>query len=491
MKAYFTTFKKRKNSTKQPSRVGAAERTVTLKEDCSLHNPVLLVNSPSRKWTYCELDDGATTPWIGYFFISDMVQVANDLWEVYLECDPMAEARTDIGNSIFHVAFASMFTDKTIPDPRIMIKTTRHSDVSNSSAVLSGLGCYVLTVLNGITPGVGMGTTYIMKKACVQKVAQWFAAEYQNFISQYFQGSPMDGIFSLIWVPFSFPSGAGITPTDIVIGNRSMTADGYTIPADSVIMLTDGLYTADAFEVDCHLHYPVTDFRAVEPYTSGSLFLPGIGSVDINMSDFIESDKIRIGTMKEYLTGDLIYYVYGPTPFIPDTVPHILATYTCNVAAQCPLGQITTNANGAVSGLATLAGGVAASAVSLAAGNPLGAVGGAGAAIGGIANFVLSSNKRQASVSGAITGRGWTDTPAVPGHSGTACIIHTEMYVDTEDPDDLNYIAERGRPLGEMKTISTLAGYVQCEGASLYSDSLFAEDYDTVNNYLNSGFFYE
>jgi len=490
MKAYFTTFKKRKNSTKQPSRVGAAERTVKLKDNCSLHNPVLLVNSPSRKWTYCELDDGATTPWIGYFFISDMVQVANDLWEVYLESDPMAEARTDIGNSIFHVAFSSMFTDKTIPDPRIMIKTTRHSDVSNSGSVLSMVGCYVLTVLNGITPGTGMGTTYIMKQACVQKVAQWFTAEYQNFISQYFQGSPMDGVFSLIWVPFSFPSTAGIVPTDIVIGNRSMVGDGYTIPANSVVQLTDGYFIADIFTVDCHLHYPVTDFRAVEPYTSGSLFLPGIGNVDVNMSDFVETDKIRIGVTKDYITGDLIYYVYGPTE-LTLFVPHILATYTCNVAAQCPLGQITTNANGAVGGLATLAGGVAASAVSLAAGNPLGAVGGAGAAIGGIANFVLSSNKRQASVSGNITGRGWTYTPSAPGHSGNACIIHTELYVDTEDPDDLNYIAERGRPLGEMKTISTLAGYVQCEGASLYSDSVFAEDYDTVNNYLNSGFFYE
>lgn len=486
---FFNSFSKRKNSTKQPTLSAGTKKEVVLKENCSLHNPVLLLTSPSFSWTYCVLDKSTgTNQFTGYYFVSDMVQISNTMWEVYLECDPMAEAKSDIGLSTFHIAFSSTFTNKMIPDPRIMVKASNTTHNSIGTGVLDITGCYVLTVLNGFSPALGMGTTYIMKQSCVQKLAQWFVAEYQNFFSQFFNGSPMEGIFSLIWVPFAFPTdaGSGQNPSDIYIGNRSMVTDGYTIPADSCRMLTADYYKDILGSVDCHLRYPIDDFRSVEPYTTGSLFLPGIGNVDISMSDFTESTKIYVQIHKEYTTGDMLYTVYAKSGIPTDQM--ILASYTCNVAAQCPLGQITTNANGVVSGLTTMAGGAAASIVSLAAGNAMGAVGGAGAAIGGIANMLLSAGKRIPSVSGSITGRGWS---RIPGIYGVGCIEHTEVSSDTEDPDDVLYIAERGRPVGSMQQISSLSGYVQCEGASLETANIWAEDRDKVNDYLNNGFYYE
>ena len=51
-------------------------------------------------------------------------------------------------------------------------------------------------------------------------------------------------------------------------------------------------------------------------------------------------------------------------------------------------------------------------------------------------------------------------------------------------------LAEVGRPLCQPKQINTLSGYIQCENA----DCTISGTHDEaakVNEYLNSGFFYE
>lgn len=60
----------------------------------------------------------------------------------------------------------------------------------------------------------------------------------------------------------------------------------------------------------------------------------------------------------------------------------------------------------------------------------------------------------------------------------------------TEDPDDADYIAKFGRPVGHVGQISNYSGYIQCESASIDIQG-FEGEREEINRYLNSGFYYE
>ena len=72
-------------------------------------------------------------------------------------------------------------------------------------------------------------------------------------------------------------------------------------------------------------------------------------------------------------------------------------------------------------------------------------------------------------------------------------IVNRSVYAvltfsDTASPSDL--IVHHGRPTMDTRTISTLSGYIQCSNASIECAALDI-DKDTINGYLNSGFYYE
>ena len=156
-----------------------------------------------------------------------------------------------------------------------------------------------------------------------------------------------------------------------------------------------------------------------------------------------------------------------------------MQTATCNVASQCPLGQVSF-------------GGSASSAIGGAAGAIKGIVGAAmgNAAIAGSGlmstlhagtDMVLSANTRASSVSGCPGGRLAGLWPY---------ITYNEFSLDTENPENSNYISRKGRPVALTHAISNHSGYVQCDGASV-SIAGDAWDRDQINSFLNSGFFYE
>lgn len=479
MKVRFYNFSKKRNSTALPSST-YTEKEVRWKEATSVHDPVVEISGgPNTSFTYAYIPD-----WDKYYFVEDYTSVDYNRTEYNLTEDVMGSHVSEISACSCRVVFCTNPYYSTLNDPRIGIHTTKETHTSYGSAILNSTGCYVLTVLNGINPGTGLGTTYILKQSCLQQIASWFTQKYDDFITQFFKGSPMEGVFSLVWVPFAFPSGAGLAPTEIYIGTRGMVADGFTIPTDSVRQLTDGLFETKYATLATNLRYPATDFRAVEPYTTGTLLLPGIGVVEVNQSDFLNG-SIYIQCVQDYLTGDMVYKINNGSTF---TSENILATYTCNVGTQCPLGQITTNANGAVGGLSTIAGGLATGAFGLLTGNAMAALGGAGAVAAGASSFALAANKRQASVSGTTGGRIWSYLHIV----GTFGIPqHTEVSVDTEDPEDSSgYIAIKGRPLDEVVTISSCSGYIECDDASVTISGSDRER-NEINEMLNSGFYYE
>lgn len=472
MNVVFYDFAKRNNSTKIPTGTGTT-LTCRLKENTSEHNPVIIVKgSPKITYNYAYIGQ-----FLRYYFVRDMISLANDLTEYHLEEDVLASHKTAIGATKARVAFASQRYDSTIIDSRMAVCTTRKVHASSlTTNIFSTNGCYILTVFaNASGSSTGMGTSYMLNQANMNIVKQWFGdTTISADIANYMEGDLLKACLGCIWVPFPYGSDPNINTavTSLDIGNHNSSADGFSISGYKLITAKGISATG---HLNCHLYYPQTDFRSAEPYTTGNVFLPGVGCVDINMSDWLGSSKINVTVTLEYLTGNVQYLLIRDDGAIVQTI-------NCNVAANCPLGQMNTNGNSLLSSIGGAAGGFVGLMVGALTGGVGAVVGGAAALIAGASSAALSANKRAASITG--------------GTGGTMCtvfpyITHTEYAMETENVGAADYIATKGLPLAQVDTLSNLAGgYIQCDDASV---SIAGDETErqAINNYLNSGFYYE
>lgn len=463
---YWQNFSKRKNSTKQPT--SGTSLTVHLKDNCSILNPVFESATMPADVNYIYVAD-----WGRYYFVTNVVYVSYNTKEFSCEVDVLASFKTQIGSTSARIAYAATNWNKDIIDPRMGVKSTKIK--YKKSATLSSItqaGCYALTVFNntGDTTS-GLGVTYIMSGADILKIKQWLGdSTVYAAISTYFNGKAIDSILGCIWIPFNISANPGSAVTNVYIGDHNFVADtGQSITA---YILPPVSSVSDTADVD--IPYRYNDFRDTAPYSTIELFLPGIGFTNLNINDWIDSTKVHIEYTLDYATGDLIYYLV-------DASANYIQTLSCNVASVCPLGQMTVNSSGVISGIGSVIGGMAGLVGSSLMGNVVGAAASAGALIVGAANTVLSYNQRATSVKGSIGGRSSTEIQEA---------IITGFYMDTEDIDSASYIAAKGRPVNVTHAISNHSGFIICDDASVANVGTPIEK-DRVNQYLNTGFFYE
>ena len=65
------------------------------------------------------------------------------------------------------------------------------------------------------------------------------------------------------------------------------------------------------------------------------------------------------------------------------------------------------------------------------------------------------------------------------------CFLNHHWYTVVDEN-----LEELGRPLYQVKRIDTLSGYVLCQGADIQISGT-REEALAINNYMNTGFFYE
>lgn len=91
----FTKLAKRRNSTKQPTSF-ISSYDVTLKAPTSLENPTILIKGFNPELNYCLFNNN-------YFFVTDVIAINNDIFEVTLEKDALATNKTAILNYVCFV----------------------------------------------------------------------------------------------------------------------------------------------------------------------------------------------------------------------------------------------------------------------------------------------------------------------------------------------------------------------------------------------------
>ena len=460
---YWTGFSKRKNSTLQPVDAYATEIDVYWKEDTSIDNPSVVLTGNNLSIDYCYIPDFGK-----YYFVGSPVILTNGTTQYDLEEDYLATHKTDIGSTVAHVVYSSTGYDKYKTDPRLPVKTTTTSNHVAAASGFSSTGCYIVSIISDKSNGITGGIAHFLMDTqnMANLTANLYDVSISSIIAEAFY-SPMELIANCIWLPISYSDASSLCSASETISlNQSPINTAGRPVYGSQVTTPIKTFTAVSLAIPSREQ----DFRDMQPYTSASLYLPGVGMTDLNINDFSDDTNVNIYTRIDITNGDIIYWIYNDHG-------EVVKTISFNGAESVPLAHIGANSKGALTGI----GGAAAmlGAAALGVGSPASLL--TAGSLMAAGNTALSFNQRAVSMKGGYSGRSsFADTT----------YSLTVVKTDTEDPDNASYIARWGRPVGVTHAISNHSGYVQCDNAAvaLAGDNTERE---IINNYLNTGFFYE
>lgn len=487
----YTSFSKRKNSTKQPTG-GTTVNNVELKKPTSIHEPVFILG-PITGVTMTNIT--YVKAWGNYYYVDNIVVTPHDYFEIHCSEDPMATEKSGILASTQYVTRSASNYNLMIVDN--LISMTRDTYVGEhlgqtASLGFSDIGYYVLECVNNLSAGCPEFTAhYLMDSENINKMSQLlFSTTDNNIFTNLLQElskatqSPYDSIISIRWIPYDLSSvvshvGAHLLHDTVKLGPclmdfNGVTPKGYlvTSPSTPGTTFTDMRLVTDTASMtftaaDAGEWRYKDDFRLQSPYTRAQLYIPGYGYIDINPLECAYG--VQVERVLDILTGDVCMFIYGKTDNAASWECQQMIQF--NVGQQIPVAQMVSNPAGALIGIGSSVAGMTIGAMQ---GNPI-AVG--NSAINGIQS--LKELIPKSSAKGSISGRSWITRQV---------ISVTEYAEDTQDLD--NPQVTHGRPLMEEVQLSTLSGFCQCANASVELNCL-ESDRDFINGCLNSGFFIE
>lgn len=455
---FYSSFSKRKNSTKQPANTDlyTTEKCI-LKENTSIISPtVILSGNHLVDYTYAYIPD-----FNRYYFVSEPTSDAQGLVTLQLSEDYLATWKSVISNTKAHIVYSSTGYDTNIIDPRISQYITKVWQEDSQLGGGFGGGCFVLNTLSKDSGGnAGFQASYLLNASDMQTLADFFLnLDIGSWIAQAVY-NPMDCIVSCKWFPLDYDtiktaccsSGAGY------IGSLPIGSNLYKI--------TTPIYSNS---VTFSLTPRYNDFRRLSA-SNYQMFVPYAGVFPIAQDEIISSGgALQASYYIDLITGSMLVAEIGNSK--------LYNMFEVGFGVDCPLASVQGgNIGNFVESLTGAAAGIGAS---LASGSIAGAVGSAAAGIAGATKEAITQRYRS---------RGTQGSRAYQYQGNYFRLI--EDAWDTENPDDADYIAKQGRPVFQTHAISNHSGYVECDEASV-SGSMFDTERESVNSFLNSGFFME
>ena len=471
----WTGFSKRRNSTKQPSATGT-DIAVKLKEDTSIESPVFILQGDQFNIDYVQAF-GA------YYFVSNIVSIANGLTELHCEKDPMATYKSEIGSTSAFILYATGGSNY-IPDTRLSMKSTAGMTTPATASfpwTIDPLqGKYLLTVMGNDpnTPDDGGVNTFVMDSDELSE----FMSDISDFWDDIFnfpepttsnvwdyilyQARVLRGVARQIvsykdasscilrckWLPLDYNVGS---LKEIFLGNFDT---GHQ--ANRVFNLIDR-----PAAISLTIPWAYNDWRNCSPYTEVYLYIPFLGVLHFDPSSFHGLNTMTLQFAISRATGDCSVEV--------SVGNIILGTYTLNIAAEYAVGAFTSDP---VSQVITSLGSIGAVAGGIATGNAPAIIGG----VGGLASSAAQYYPTPTHIGG------------LGGGTGAGLETSIKLWIVTHDTSETpgSSNATLGKPVMATGTISSYSGYVQTSGASV---SIPGEsvDRDAINSFLNGGFFYE
>lgn len=453
---------KRKNSTLQLS--PAARFDIYLKENCSIIDPIFVLSLDTEvfpKWAEVYFDDR-------YYFVNDIVQVHDNLFEIHCHVDVLATWKSLILNT---PAFVEHYThlNVSIPDQRLGIKAA--ATRSEASATLPNIDSTTGTYVVNITGENNSGAYKVANLVSIMDIYPTFSDIWQDISSQ-FTSDWLENL-SLIFSNYMYSG-------DVAKNIRDAWWTPWVLNADTPHALQIGKYQSDIqggalngtvlIQQTVAIPWQFNDWRNASPYTKIFLQLPLVGTIPIPVSDVYGLSSLSILYSVSKVDGTFTVYVRADDKDIYST--------SGDSASHFLIGK-----GGAVNG--SVIGTVAKAALGVAAGAVTGGAGGVLAAAGAVASGAFTMMDTGAT-GGGLSGA----TAATVGTIKCFTICHDT----SEAPSNISAIG--GTPsLVSMSTLPT-SGYVQTRGFSVKADQISAgaitlQEIDEINQLLDSGIYIE
>lgn len=471
MNVYMFGYSKKKNSTAQPVLNTGTSFAVTLKEDTSVLNPVIVFNAATTgmptPFTPSYFNYAYIPSFSRYYYVTDWVNI-NALWECHLTVDPLASFRTAIGSESVYVERSASASNGSIIDNLYPAKTDVQISSITVTTTWSGVapsgGCYILGVVSNSTSyHVGAVMYYALNTAGLNSLlAYLFSNNIFNAgsITEIGEGlfksmfNPFQYIVSCTWLPH---------PADNYGSSQDTIKVGYWDTGVSAYIVTSLLdETFIEATIPDHPQISRGSYLNYAPYTRITLFCAPFGEIPIDPTFLRTGNLLRARVMIDTITGMATLRVafretaatsYSKKPCyetsalfgVPIQLAQVLSDYS---------SAIGTAAAGSAGGLAGMAMGLISATVQSAIATQAPKVATAGAN-GSFISFALSPD----------------------------LVVEHTLLVDENNTD-------LGRPLMQTKTINTLSGYIKC-AESHFSGACFDSEKDMINRYMVDGFFYE
>ena len=526
MDVYLYNNTKRLNSTALPP-LTSTKVECTLKENCSFLSPVLKLRSNTKPDANYMSFEGR------YYWITDIISLANNLWQITGQVDVLATFRGHIFNTSAFVLYDST-PNTQLPDTRLAIETDCDTYTATASMpwyYTSGdkSGTYLIattgeedTIALGIDSSNPLKYTGSLQRvyrngtgvyAIPQSSLQKIGFDFDDFLLQFLainadvatrMGRLLDDLQN--HTPTSVEDAIKYFISALINANLDMSVNYPTriamLIAQNLIGGGDALKNVKAsywlpFNLPNDVYedsLPAGNKLALGTYTDivpdlKRVKKPVITSVDVDVNiPWHFNDWRDVSCTEIMLYIPLIGCVNIPPECVKgnDTLNlrFSLNIYSGELACEirCNNAQLGTyGANAAMNIL----------------------IGDSNVNMGGAVNTVLGAvTKNYASVaSGAVETMAGMNTSVggIGGGAGTgltdSIVCTCRCHETSQEPNDL--LATIGTPTRQLKTLSSSLGYVQCMNAQCSGTAVTGEPYPTqtelneINNYLNTGVYLE
>lgn len=454
----WSSFSKRRNSTKQPT--GGTTKTCTLKAPTSLMHPVFLLESFNLSDNYLQWGSR-------YYYIDDVVILNNGLAEYHCSVDPLASWKSSIGSMNEFVLRAASSYDGAIVDSIYPIKAGVSSfgydtDQSQSGWLDLNTGVFIVGLVGkGVSGGSGV-KYFCLDQGTMQTLLDYMFGgvwldQTQTDIALATQKqlvNPYQYISSILWLPCDI-SGIFEYSDNMEFGYWDSGITGDVVTTSKRILKVSGSISASA--------HPQAASRGSylngAPFTTRDFYMWGFGKLVLDPAAFTNGEKLFYDLSIDLWEGSAVLLLSAGTS---SETSHEIGKYSSSWLVPVQVGQVTQNVIG--------------TAVTLASSIATGMMGNYMGAAAGIGNAVESIYPR-------LTTTGHTGTAV--GFSPNVPALVSEFRNQT--PMDATH---NGRPLCQNVTISSLSGYIQTENADVDLPCT-QEERDAIAAYMNGGFYYE
>lgn len=483
----FFTFSKKENSTSQPS--GGTTYNCVLVRGSGILQPVIelkidLTSDPAA-YNYAYIAE-----FLRYYYVSEWT-FEGALWRATLTVDALASWKSYIGSQSFYVLRSSAQKDGTIMDTMYPVKSTFSVSTAapenswfdiSTNWLINGYFIVGMLSWNDYTNAIGGVNYYAMPPGNFNTLMQkMFDAdgEYANAVKQVFD--PISGysntqkanllyvcenpyndyIKSVTWVPDA-PLSSAIY-NSMYLGATQITGVKYR----TVNIRSTKTYSAVITIPKHPLSSSRGSYTNLAPFTEMYLSLPKIGLVEVDPAYFADRSTMYVTLDIDPITGEGLFRLYTRTQ--PDDIlSYEVARWYAPIGVSVSITQgkeLGTRA-GAIGQLVSTAFNAITSPGSIAA-----------------LPAAIANVERAQKSAGATLGNngGWLGLQSEFTKPRLICIFRDIAADDN---------SQNGRPLCQVKQMSSLGGYIKVQDADIQAPAT-SQELATIKSYMETGFYYE